>query len=92
MPHDHIPEGWVDTAIYLIITAITGVAGFLARVFLGRVAKVEEAIQKMDGRLITLERIAAVQDERHRENRERLQRIERKLDHAIGLDERDDGS
>lgn len=84
MPHSNIPEGWVDTVFGAVATAFVTVLSWLAKHFLGRVAHVEKRVSTMDSRLVTVERIAAVHEERHRENVDRLERIENRTESIDG--------
>jgi hypothetical protein len=88
MPHQNLPpESWVDWLLGLIGTAIFGLLGWIASIVWGRVTDLEKETESNKTRIETLERIAAIADERHRESQRRLEsiddrseRMERKLD------------
>ena len=76
MPHQNLPESWVDTVLGAIATACVVAASWFVRLVWG-----------LNGRVTALERGQAVADERHEANLQRLdsidarsERIERKLD------------
>lgn len=73
MPHQNIPETWVDWVLSGITATVIGLLAWIARVLFGRFELLEQRVQ-------TLERAAAVgalvADERHRTNLERLDRID----------------
>lgn len=73
MPHQNIPESWVDWVFSGIAAMVIGLLAWIARVLFGRFELLEQRVQ-------TLERAAAVvalvSDERHRTTIERLDRID----------------
>jgi hypothetical protein len=91
MPHQNLPqESWVDWLLGLIGTAIIGILSWIASIVWGRVTDLEKATEDNKARIETLERLAAVADERHRESQRRLEsiddrseRMDRKLDRIV---------
>lgn len=65
MPHQQMPEGWVDT----MIAALLGLVGSIGGWLFGRFTRLEH-------RVTALELLQAVADERHHANIARLERIE----------------
>jgi len=72
MPHQNLPENWVDSVLYSIVTAVAGAALWFGRLVFG-----------LNQRVTALEHQNLVSDERHESNIERLDRIEAKLDRLI---------
>jgi hypothetical protein len=69
MPHQNIPENWVDAVLGAIMTMLFAAISWIASRIFGR-------FQDHEGRLVTLERLQTVTDMRHQSNIDRLDRIE----------------